>query len=123
MSKNSEWFYFGCNNGCGHFLFDQNMNRVYFQNGSKLKNLGNFDGLLPPQDSHEGYIATVSRLEGYGMSALAFWDYSVDKRSQSNSIIFCPDLNTSPEKLLAEAKQRFPSVFGRMPKEVCLKID
>lgn len=112
----SKWLYFGCHVGAGHYLFEQGMLRSH---GSGL--LCNFDGLLAPQDSRLPYIAAVSRLEGWGMTALSFWDYSVDKRRGSNSIIFVPSLTISPDDLLSEARQRFPQVFARLPAAVTLK--
>ena len=55
------------------------------------------------------------------MTALSFWDYSVDKRGGSNSIIFAPSLTISPEDILSEAQRRFPQVFARLPAGVTLK--
>lgn len=113
----SQWMYFGCNDGLGHYLFNPGMYKSYER---KFQRLNNCDGLLPPQESSEPYIATVSRLEGWGLSALAFWDYSVDNRSGSNSVIFAPSLTITPSDLLAEAQKRFPQVFNRLPQAVRL---
>jgi hypothetical protein len=113
----NEWLYFGCHRGPGHYVFRQGMGsyRSY-----DVRDLSRFDGMLPPQGDATGYIATVSRLEGWGLSALAFWDYSVDKRGGCNSIVFAPSLTITPEALLAEAQTRFPEVFGRLPQSVRL---
>lgn len=108
--------YFGCHDGAGHYLHEPGMVRCHGINQPR-----NFDGLLAPQDSTKPYIAAVSRLEGWGMSALSFWDYSVDKRPGSNSIFFFTSLDISPDDMLAVAKKRFPSVFARLPIEVTLK--
>ena len=113
----NEWLYFGCNRQPGHYLFCEGMRPRYDR---KYDRMTHFDGKLPPQDSTEPYIATVSRLEGWGMSALAFWDYSVDKRGGCNSVVFAPSLTIAPDDLLAEAKARFPEVFGRLPQPVRL---
>lgn len=113
----NEWLYFGCHRQAGHYLFGQGMRSRYEH---KYDRLTHFDGKLPPQDCADPYIATVSRLEGWGMSALAFWDYSVDKRGGCNSVVFAPSLTISPDDLLAEAKARFPEVFSRLPQPVRL---
>lgn len=87
-----------------------------------MRDLGRFDGMLPPQDNAAGYIATVSRLEGWGMTALAWWDYSVDSRGGCNSVVFAPSLTITIEDLMQEAQRRFPQVFGRLPKPLTLKL-
>lgn len=113
----SKWIYFGCLHGPGHYAFTEGM-RSHRWDG---RDIARFDGILPPQDDAAPYIATVSRLEGWGLSALAFWDYSVDKRGGCNSIVFAPSLTITPDELLAEAQTRFPQVFGRLPQAVRLK--
>ncbi len=80
--------------------------------GNNLKIL---DGTLPPQQSKQPYIATLSRLPGWGLSALAFWDYSVDTRAGSNSAFFAPSLEISAEELMHEAAIRFPEIWQRFP--------
>lgn len=114
----SEWLYFGCHGVPGHYLFRQGMRRAYYD--KKLEKLNHFDGKLPPQDCAEGYVATISRLGGWGLTALAFWDYSVDKRGGCNSVVFAPSLTIEPQEMLTEAQARFPEVFGRLPKSVQL---
>lgn len=111
------WFYLGCHEGPGHRLFEPGMHRAHRAPWTKLQN---FDGLLPPQDTSEPYRATVTRLPSFGVSALAFWDYSVDKRGGSNSVIFAPSLTMSPAELLGEAHTKFPQVFRRLPEPVTL---
>jgi hypothetical protein len=88
------------------------MNGAY---GSIYEKLGQFDGTLPPRDSTVGYVATLSRLGGWGLSALAFWDYTVDKRGGCNSVFFAPSLTISAEDLIVGAKAQFPQVWARMP--------
>ena len=112
------WLYFGCKDGTpGHYLWGEGMSSIWSGN---LDFLNRFDALLPPQRSREGYLATISRLEGWGMTAMAWWDYSVDSRSGSNSIIFAPSLTITGKDLLAEAQRRFPVVFARLPSPVRL---
>jgi hypothetical protein len=113
-----EWFYFGCHKEPGHYIFKQGMKRAHFD--KKIEKLNFFDGKLPPQDCADGYVATISRLGGWGLTALAFWDYSVDKRGGCNSVIFAPSLTIDPDAMLTEAHARFPEVFARLPKPVRL---
>lgn len=115
MSQKNTWMYFGCNDGPGHHLHNELMHPVYNQ---KYRKLVNFDGTLPPFDSIAPYIASFSRLGGWGLSAIAFWDYSVDKRGGCNSVFFIDSLTITPEEMLAEAKKQFPKVFARFPQEV-----
>jgi hypothetical protein len=113
-----KWIYFGCHRQAGHYTFAEGMREMTRRYGSR--DLSRFDGMLPPQIDTEPYIATVSRLGGWGFTALAFWDYSVDKRGGSNSVVFAPSLTIEPIELLAEAQRRFPEVFGRLPQVVRL---
>lgn len=114
----NEWLYFGCHKVPGHYVFGEEMRSRCQRYGSM--DLSRLDGMLPPQTDTAPYVATVSRLEGWGVSALAFWDYSVDKRGGCNSVVFAPSLTIAPEELLAEAQARFPQVFGRLPQPVRL---
>lgn len=116
----NQWLYFGCHQVAGHYVFTEGMRSYRPRYSSGERELSRFDGVLPPQDSAEPYLATVSRLEGWGLTALAFWDYSADKRGGSNSVVFAPSLTITPEDLLAEAQARFPQVFGRLPVPVRL---
>lgn len=118
MPTPTEWFYFGCHREAGHYLFTEGMRQLWRRDWPR--ELSRFDAMLPPQTDTAPYIAAVSRLEGWGMSALAFWDYSVDKRGGCNSIVFAPSLTIAPDELLAEAQRRFPEVFGRLPQPVRL---
>ena len=112
------WIYFGCHKRPGHYLFSEGMGSLPY--GSAARNLTMFDGALPPQDDRAGYVAAVSRLGGWGFTALAFWDYSVDARGGCNSVVFAPSLTITDDELLAEAQRRFPEVFGRLPQPVRL---
>lgn len=114
----NQWFYFGCHEGPGHRLFEPGMHRAVVN--VLWQKLQNFDGLLPPQDTNKECLATVTRLPSFGVTALAFWDYSVDKRGGSNSVIFAPSLTISPAELLSEAHTKFPQVFSRLPEPVTL---
>lgn len=110
-TKNRKWLYFGCVMVAGHFVHDEDMRRMYVHEYEFAR----FDGLLPPMKSSEPYVATVSRLPGVGVSALAFWDYSIDPRPKSNSVFFVNDLDISAEDMLKEAEHRFPEIWERFP--------
>jgi hypothetical protein len=84
------------------------------------RELSRFDGMLPPQDSAVGYRAAITRLGGWGYTALAFWDYTVDKRGGCNSVFFAPSLTISAEELVEGAKKAFPQVWARLPEIVVL---
>ncbi|MFC7515115.1 hypothetical protein ACFQUU_08875 [Herbaspirillum sp. GCM10030257] len=112
------WIYFGCHRQVGHYLFLPGMRPRYDR---QLDKLTHFDGKLPPQGDATPYVAAVSRLGGWGLSALAFWDYSVDNRGGSNSVFYAPSLTITPEELMAGAKQHFPEVWARLP-EVRLAV-
>jgi hypothetical protein len=112
-----KWLYFGCNREPGHYLYTEGMLPNFVV---KFRRLGMFDGLLAPQQSSAPYIASVTRLGGWGFTALSFWDYSVDKRGGCNSIIFAPSLVITPEELLRVAEIRFPEVWARLPQPVVL---
>lgn len=115
------WYYFGCGRGPGHYLFDERMNQVRGDYSSPPRRLAErFDGLLPPQPerTEDLYKAALSRLGGYGYSALSWWDRSEDKRGGCNSTIFAPSLIIEPLDLLEEAQRRFPWVFTRLPQQL-----
>lgn len=113
-----KWLYFGCHKQLGHYVFSEGMRLLARRYGSM--DFCRFDGMLPYQIDTEPYVATVSRLEGWGMTALAFWDYSVDTRKGCNSVVFAPSLTIEPDELLTEAQKRFPEVFDRLPQPVRL---
>jgi hypothetical protein len=110
----SEWLYFGCYRQAGHFLFLPGMRSAPYAIGQIF---GHFDGVLCPRPEMAvgPYRAALSRFGGLGYSALSFWDYTVDKRGQSNSNFFVPDLFISAVDLLRDAKTIFPHVWSRLP--------
>jgi hypothetical protein len=108
----TNWLYFGCYRRPGHYLFKPGMREPY---SPELRKLLNFDGILPPQDNSTGYVATVSRLEAWGVTALAFWDYTVDSRGGSNSVFYAPSLTITPDEMIEQARAQFPEVWARLP--------
>jgi len=109
---NDKWLYFGSHGKPGQFLWEPGMKWVWIR---RYEQLLQFDGILPPQDDPTGYVATISRLGGWGVTALAFWDYTIDKRARCNSVFYAPSLTISVEDLFAGAKQQFPEVWARLP--------
>ena len=119
MMADDGWFYFGCGGGAGHYLFNALGSKVYAD--GRLRRLrDHFDGTLPPQPEAELYVASFSRLGGWNMSALSWWDRSVDKRPGSNSTVFAPGLVIDPRAMLDLAHARFPWVFNRLPRPLSL---
>jgi hypothetical protein len=109
--------YFGNIGGPGHRLYDEQLRSIHDE---KYRQLTHFDGLLPPRDSNAPYIASFSRLGGWGLSAIAFWGYSVDGRDGCNNVIFAPSLTITVKEMLMEAQKRFQPIFSRLPQEVQL---
>lgn len=109
--------YFGCGREAGHYLWDQYGHKITY--GPTPRRL-NLDGVLAPQPEKDLYVASFSRLGGWGLSALSWWDRSVDRRPASNSIIYAPSLTITPEEMLAASKDAFPWVFARLPQELVL---
>lgn len=102
------WYYFGCWNGLGHHLYNKDGRSVL------LDALSNLDGELCPK-SRTGYHAQLTRLPLLGYSALAWWDYTVDTRPGSNSIIFAPSISCSTDSIIAGMRRWFTRVENRLP--------
>ncbi|MFT8945997.1 MAG: hypothetical protein ABF876_05375 [Acetobacter aceti] len=109
------WLYFGCLRRPGHALFLPGMRSFSASRTSGLYGLNSFDGMLAPQDDRRPYRAALSRLPGWGLSALAFWDHSVDPRPGSNSIVFAPDTTISADAMLSGFRRVFPVAYDRLP--------
>lgn len=117
------WCYFGCpRHGLGHYLLDQRGESIKAGFGDPERYIEKWDGILPPHPkrSTELHQATVSRLPGLGISALAWWDRSGDSRSASNSALFAPHPEAGPEWLIEEGQRLFPWVFARLPQPLQL---
>jgi hypothetical protein len=109
MTWKPEWFYFGCYREAGHYVWGRGMHSF------GTHPLNHFDGILAPQDTNEQFIGCLSRLGSLGLTALGFWDNTVDKRPKSNSVIFCPSTIAEPTTILLGAQRYFPEVFARWP--------
>lgn len=109
-----QWLYFGCADASGHHIFhSQSMSSTY-----SFRLLTNYDGSLAPQHDRTPYIAAISRIAGLGsrgMSALSWWDNTVDTRPGSNSIIWAPGIDLTPAQMQAGGELKFPWVFVRLP--------
>lgn len=97
------WYYFGCDKQAGHHAFDEGRRRPPYERAIIFSHL---DGTLPPQpEGRNLYVASFSRLGGWNMTALSWWDRSVDSRPGSNSTILAPGLTIAPVEMLDEAHQ------------------
>ncbi len=110
MAGERPWLYFGCDRQPGHHL--------RFGDGTWMRPghpFEKFDGLLCLPPSVGERVAALTRFSVYGYSALAFWDYSVDSRGGSNSIIFAPRLDISAAEMVEGAKVHLPLYAKRWP--------
>lgn len=105
-------YYFGCWSDPGHHLVNQNGNYVDHTQIPWQK----FDNVLCPDNRKEG-TAKLHHKDGW--TALAFWDYSVDQRSGSNSVFFVEAL-LSFETMLELSKALYPGIWKRIDFEVNL---
>lgn len=102
--------YFGCKDGPGHFVFNAD--------GSQRRDDDWFliaDGGLQPEGSQREGVARLHHFNG--VTIIAFWDRSVDKRPGSCSA-FALKGKLSFFDARATAKQHFPWVFARFKFEV-----
>lgn len=113
MTLPNQWLYFGCVDQVGHYLWDRYGKSGYSE--PWMRRLACFDGQLAPQWTNEPFVAVISRLGSYRLTALSFWDNTVDKRPGSNSILFTPSLVCSPETMLLGATSQFPHIWKRFP--------
>lgn len=84
-----KWYYHGpfyCDIALTH---SEGMKQLVKRYGSK--DLSRFEGMLANQTDTSPYIATVSRLPGWGFTALAFWA-PIEVNRRSDRIFFCSDL-------------------------------
>lgn len=102
-------YYFGCWENYGHYLKDHNEKELsYFDNNDLPWN--NIDGDLCPDDTREEGVVKIHHKDGW--TAAAFWDYSIDHRPGSNSVLFIEDL-LELSKIITEFKENFPKIYKR----------
>ncbi|MCK5611305.1 hypothetical protein KAR91_56065 [Candidatus Pacearchaeota archaeon] len=101
-------YYFGCWDGMsGHYLKDPSGKHIEWDQtpwGIKI------DGKLSPTSTRDAGISELHTKDNW--TALAFWDYSVDGRPGSNSIIFAEGIFKFDE-MIQIGKDRFPAVMER----------
>lgn len=120
MSK--EPLYFGCLYRPGHYVFrlkDGGLDSLGYDRNYRW--IVALDGILPPPQAHqvEGQ-ATLSYVQGY--SIIAFWDHSVDTRSNSNSVFLIPG-KLEFDEVLGEARRMFPMIFERFEFEIMQHVE
>lgn len=104
-------FYFGCVDRRGHFLFEAgggSRNEAVRYSGNNPWG-DKIDGGLCPDVLTQGHAALHHR-DGY--TALAFWDYSLDDRTGSNSV-FIAEGTHDFVAMKRIASQRFPKIWAR----------
>ncbi len=129
--KDPEMYYFGCWNSVGHYLRDDLGNDKH--HAIKLPWLGeeidnglcpgtrDVMGDIPNRDQHEGHARlTYAIKDEVEWTALAFWDRSVDRRCNSNSV-FIACGHYPFEEMIALSKKRFPKIWERFKFDVVLE--
>lgn len=107
-----DWLLFACyQRGHGHLLYRPGMLTMYERPWAALNR---FDGLLAPTESTP-YVAAMTRLGPWDMTAISFWDYTADHRPGSNVILFAPSLLLPPDHVLAGGQVYFHEVWSRLP--------
>ncbi len=101
-------YYFGCWDQVGHYLKDHTGKDVSMYNNDLPWDL--IDGVLCPTDTSKPGIVKIHHNNGW--TAAAFWDYTIDSRPQSNSILFVEDLLDITE-IIGEFKRTFPEIYRR----------
>lgn len=113
--KKQNYLFFGCRNqrfAEGHQLYThrwEKADRFY-----PIQAM--FDKILCFPRSEGLYVASITRFEGMGWSAGAWWDETGDNRPGSNSIIWCRSLEISWEGMKLALMRHFPEVWERLPK-------
>lgn len=108
-----EPLYFGCHSATriGHYMFSRGM-RSYHDNLEWLQYL---DGKLQPENKN---LEGVARLHHWnGVTVLAFWDSSADRRPASCSAFFLLGKLDFTQAVKA-AREAFPEVWERFKFDV-----
>lgn len=102
--------YFGCWNNLGHYFWTVRGERSDYGAAKASVPWLSIDGRLNPSE-RQGEAALH---HAGGVTALAWADRTVDKRSGSNSIVFLAGTLTF-EEAVAAASEAFPHVMERQP--------
>jgi len=106
-------YYFGCWEYAGHYLKDHTGKDVsMYDNGLPWEQI---DGVLCPDDTRKQGIVKIHHEKGW--TAAAFWDYSIDSRPGSNSVLFAEDLLDITD-IIGEFKETFPKIYNRFDFEL-----
>ena len=101
-------YYFGCWDTVGHYLKDHTWKNIsMYDNDLPWKEI---DGTLCPDDTREQGIVKIHHEEGW--TAAAFWDESIDKRSNSNSVLFVEGFLDLTD-MIREFEETFPHIYER----------
>lgn len=106
-------YYFGCWERHGHYLRDHTGKMLSYSNNDLPWD--QIDGVLCPNDTQEQGVVKIHHAKGW--TAAAFWDYSIDKRPGSNSVLFVEDL-LDITTVISEFKETFPHIYKRFDFEL-----
>jgi len=118
----SKMYYYGCNDNSGHYLWDENGDRINWKLSLTLHPFGNhIDGGFTPIAINGFYTkeGVVRFTQQSGWSIVNFWDNSIDDRPGSHSL-FLTNKICSAAEILSEAKTKFPWIFSRFKFEVVI---
>jgi len=106
-------YFFGCWKTHGHYLKDHTGKSLNYSNNSLPWD--KIDGTLCPDDTRKQGIVKIHHKNGW--TAAAFWDYSIDHRSGSNSVLFVEDILDITE-VISEFEETFPQIYKRFDFEL-----
>lgn len=97
--------YFGCKGETGHYLYIDGKRQL----STNIIPWDQVDGVLCPFNRKAG-SAKLHHKDGW--TALAFWDYSIDKRPGSNSVFFIEGIHGFYH-MIQFGKNYFPEIMKR----------
>lgn len=109
---------FGCGDDAGHFLHQPaERPRTDYAAMKRLPGLisKSIDGGFPPQNHRREFVPqrTFMRIGTDGWTVLAWWDYSVDERGGSNTVLIWQGHHSIAE-MLQVGKAAFPWAADRI---------
>ena len=102
-----EVLYFGCIKEAGHYLHNTKGKRSL---DFSVVPWPKIDGVLCPEYTIKEGASKLHHKDGW--TALAFWDYSVDKRPGSNSVFFAEGIHGF-EHMIQFGKDYFGQIMER----------